>query len=120
MRKNIIRKFRKKNWKISRKNREFKKKENFLRKFIKKDNILRIRCIFRKNFRENIFREISLRFRIFHFIYFSAKFCEKVCEMRTKMLAFFRETFSSLETLIRGGYNIMHSSPLPNKRAIIW
>ena len=44
-------------------------------------------------------RKISLRFR---FIYFRKKlrnFAKKVCEMRPKIFAFFRKTFSSLETI---------------------
>ena len=56
---------------------------------------------FRENkFRENVFREISLRFRFIYLREKNAKFHEKVCEMRTKIFAFFRETFRSLETLV--------------------
>ena len=55
-----------------------------------------------RKFREkNIFAKFShFRFVFASFIF--AKFREKVCEMRTKILAFFRETFRSLETLLQG------------------
>ena len=49
------------------------------------------------------FREISHRFRIFSFNSFyqkNAEYGEKVCELQTKILAFFRESFRSLETLL--------------------
>ena len=32
----------------------------------------------------------------------NAKFCQKICEMRPKIFAFFRETFRLLETLLSG------------------
>ena len=59
-----------------------------MRKFRENNNAK----IFSQNFHDTKLRKISLRFR---FIYFR----EKVCEMRPKIFAFFRETFHSLETL---------------------
>ena len=53
----------------------------------------------RQNFKNtrHIFSDISHRFRIFSLIYFSKN--AKVFEIRTKIFAFFPETFCSLETL---------------------
>ena len=60
----------------------------------------------RKKSRENLFREILLHL----FSRKNAKFREKVCKMRTKIFAFFRETFLSLETLVlrEGGLEGFH------------
>ena len=59
--------------------------------------------VFSRNFCISHFAKIFLRnFALFSLHFFwrkNAKFREKVCEMRPKMFAFYRETFRSLETL---------------------
>ena len=69
-----------------------KKCEDFAIKIMRKFRENNNAKIFSQNFHDTKLRKISLRFR---FIYFR----EKVCEMRPKIFAFFRETFHSLETL---------------------
>ena len=50
--------------------------------------------LLKKYFNKKVF------FYLFLFSRKNAKFREKVCEMQTKIFAFFRETFRSLETLM--------------------
>ena len=72
---------------------------------------------FHEIFAFRIFAKFS-HFAMFSFNFFSrknAEFGEKVCEMRPKIFAFFRETFRSLETLLVGNIYSPNSAPYANR-----
>ena len=97
---------------FSQKNRKIlRKKQHFIEHLSKKIKYSYSTCGFleqnlRKKFSPNfsqfLFTKFCFVFAFFvPFIFLNAEFRGKVCKIRTKIFAFFRETFRPLQTLVR-------------------